>query len=155
MSDIFVFIATKTTADVALPTQARDQGDYNRRIANTFRAQAGGRLTVGDLKLRPNGNAIQNHLLCDGSAVGRLNFPELFGFLGESEGAGDGSTTFNLPNYLGVPLAVPAVAPTQTITEGGTISSGEAVTEPTEAGETGGTRGGNVLSGGINRLDRR
>lgn len=148
MSSLFIFIATKTTADIALPTQARDQADYNRRVKNAFVAQNGGKLTVGDLKLRPNGNAIPNHLLCDGSAISRISFPELFRFLGTSEGAGDGSTTFNLPNYLGAPLAVPAEAPAQTVTESGTVTSGETITQPTGGGETGGTDGGNIVSGG-------
>ena len=103
---------------------------------------------VGDLKLRPNGNAVPNHLLCDGSAISRIQFPELFAFLGTSEGAGDGSTTFNIPNYLGTALSVPATAPAQTITESGTVEDPTPVTSPTDPGQTGGTSGGNVVSGG-------
>lgn len=37
-------------------------------------------------------------LLCDGSAVSRSTWPLLFAVLGESYGAGDGSTTFELPD---------------------------------------------------------
>lgn len=37
-------------------------------------------------------------LLCDGSPVGRQDFPSLFEAIGSSWGSGDGSTTFNLPN---------------------------------------------------------
>lgn len=37
-------------------------------------------------------------LVCDGSAVGRDDFPSLFQAIGSSWGSGDGSTTFNLPN---------------------------------------------------------
>jgi phage-related tail fiber protein len=152
---IYVFIATKTTADVALPVPAFSQGEYNRRVSNAFKASTGGHLVVGDLKLRPNGNAVQNHLLCDGSEVSRIQFPELFALLGETEGAGDGATTFNLPNYLGEALAVPETGPVQTITEHGTVANPIPVTEPTEPGEVGGTEGGNILSGGraLKRLD--
>jgi hypothetical protein len=146
VSTLYVFICVKTTPDVVLPVQTNNQVDYNRRISNTFKAQAGGRLTVGDLKLRPTGSAIPNHLLCDGSAVSRLQFPELFAFLGTSEGAGDGTTTFNLPNYLGTPLTVPATAPPQVV-ENGTVSSGDPVTQPSTPAQTGGTEGGNVVSG--------
>lgn len=148
MSTVYIFISTKTTADTALPTQARDQAEYNRKVKNAFQAQNGGRLVVGDLKLRPNGNPIANHLLCNGAAVGRVQFPELFRLLGTTEGAGDGTTTFNLPNYLGAPLTVPATAPVQTVTEAGTITNPTPVSEPVAAGETGGTEGGNVVSGG-------
>ena len=37
-------------------------------------------------------------LLCDGSAVSRTTYADLFAVLGTTHGAGDGSTTFNLPN---------------------------------------------------------
>lgn len=40
-------------------------------------------------------------LLCDGSAVSRSTFSALFAILGTAFGAGDGSTTFNLPNLKG------------------------------------------------------
>lgn len=39
-----------------------------------------------------------NWLLCDGSAVNRLTYIKLFTVIGTIYGAGDGSTTFNLPN---------------------------------------------------------
>lgn len=37
-------------------------------------------------------------LLCDGSAVSRATYSVLFGIVGTTYGAGDGSTTFNLPD---------------------------------------------------------
>lgn len=143
-----MFICAKTTADTVIPARSGNQVDFNRRVANAFKANAGGHLTVGDLKARPIGTAVQNHLLCDGSAVSRTAFPELFALLGETEGPGDGTTTFNLPNYLGAPLEVPPTAPEQTVTDHGTVEDSTPVVEPTEAGQTGGTEGGNVVSGG-------
>tara|TARA_R100001230_G_C5688360_1_gene199539 strand:- start:402 stop:2840 length:2439 start_codon:yes stop_codon:yes gene_type:complete len=41
----------------------------------------------------PNG-----YLLCDGSAVSRVAYTDLFNAIGTAHGVGDGSTTFNLPN---------------------------------------------------------
>ena len=38
------------------------------------------------------------YLLCNGTAVSRTTYSELFAVIGESFGAGDGSTTFNLPD---------------------------------------------------------
>ena len=35
-------------------------------------------------------------MLCDGSAVSRTNYADLFAVIGTTYGAGDGSTTFNL-----------------------------------------------------------
>ena len=40
-------------------------------------------------------------LLCDGSAVSRTTYSPLFTVIGTTYGAGDGSTTFNLPNLKG------------------------------------------------------
>jgi microcystin-dependent protein len=40
-------------------------------------------------------------LLCDGSAVSRSEYSELFDVIGTTYGAGDGSTTFALPSLTG------------------------------------------------------
>lgn len=47
------------------------------------------------------GNTIpENYLLCDGSAVSRSTYADLFKVIGTTYGAGDGSSTFNLPNLV-------------------------------------------------------
>ena len=40
----------------------------------------------------------EGFLLCDGAAYSRTEYPELFTAIGTIYGAGDGSTTFNVPN---------------------------------------------------------
>lgn len=40
-------------------------------------------------------------LLCDGQEVSRSQFPRLFAAIGTTWGAGDGVTTFNVPNLMG------------------------------------------------------
>ena len=42
----------------------------------------------------------QGWLLCDGSAVSRTDYADLYAVIGDTYGAGDGSTTFNLPNLI-------------------------------------------------------
>lgn len=42
-----------------------------------------------------------NWLICDGSAVSRSQYQSLFSVIGTTYGSGDGSTTFNLPNFKG------------------------------------------------------
>lgn len=39
-------------------------------------------------------------LLCDGSAVSRTDYADLYSVIGDTYGNGDGSTTFNLPNLV-------------------------------------------------------
>lgn len=46
-------------------------------------------------------NAPTGWLMCDGSAVSRTAFAELFASIGTTYGTGDGSTTFNLPDLRG------------------------------------------------------
>lgn len=45
------------------------------------------------------GNSVpQGYLLCDGSAISRTDYASLFAVIGTIYGAGDGNSTFNLPN---------------------------------------------------------
>lgn len=46
-------------------------------------------------------NIPSNWKICDGSEVSRTTYADLFTVIGTSYGAGDGSTTFNLPNKRG------------------------------------------------------
>ena len=47
------------------------------------------------------GSVPNGWLLCDGSAVSRTTYADLFAVIGTSYGAGDGSKTFNLPDKRG------------------------------------------------------
>ena len=42
----------------------------------------------------------QGWLLCDGSTVSRTTYAKLFSVIGTTYGAGNGATTFNLPNLI-------------------------------------------------------
>ncbi len=56
-------------------------------------------------------------LLCDGSAVSRATYADLFGVISTTYGVGDGATTFNVPNLQGrFPLGYSASAPTKVFT---------------------------------------
>lgn len=46
-------------------------------------------------------NTPEGFLACNGQAVSRTTYASLFAVLGSSHGEGDGSTTFNLPDYRG------------------------------------------------------
>lgn len=43
----------------------------------------------------------EGYMLCDGRAISRTTYSSLFSIIGTTYGAGDGSTTFNLPNLKG------------------------------------------------------
>jgi microcystin-dependent protein len=56
--------------------------------------------------------APEGWMLCDGAAISRTDYAGLFAAIGTTHGVGDGSTTFNLPNTLGL---VPRGAGSQVI----------------------------------------
>lgn len=60
---------------------------------------------IGSILAYLGSDVPEGYLLCDGSAVSRTDYPELFSVIGSIYGDGDGSTTFNLPNLYGrVPI---------------------------------------------------
>lgn len=54
---------------------------------------------TGEMKMWPTTSAPAGYLLCDGSAVSRTTYSALYAVVGTTFGSGDGSTTFNLPNF--------------------------------------------------------
>ena len=59
------------------------------------------RSEVGAIKPWTKATAPAGYLLCDGSAVSRSTYAELFAVTGTTYGTGDGSTTFNVPQLQG------------------------------------------------------
>ena len=74
--------AVKTAYDKAVAAEAA--------IANA--------LSVGTL-LPSFASSMSGYLLCNGAAVSRTTYTDLFAILGTTFGTGDGSTTFNLPDF--------------------------------------------------------
>jgi microcystin-dependent protein len=60
-----------------------------------------GLLEAGQISVWPTTTPPGGWALCDGQAVSRAVYPALFSRIGTTYGAGDGSTTFNLPNLKG------------------------------------------------------
>ena len=65
------------------------------------------RTPVGSVQMFAGATAPTDWLLCDGTAVSRETFAALFNVIGTTYGDGDGSTTFNLPDFRGrLPIGV-------------------------------------------------
>ncbi len=56
---------------------------------------------TGDIDVFAGSSIPDGYLLCDGSAVSRTTYADLFAVIGTTWGVGDGSTTFNLPDGQG------------------------------------------------------
>lgn len=54
---------------------------------------------AGSMKMWPSASPPNNWALCNGQAVSRTTYATLFSRIGTAYGVGDGSTTFNLPNF--------------------------------------------------------
>lgn len=58
-------------------------------------------MEVGSILPYPGSTLPEGFLVCDGTAVSRDEYSDLFEIIGTTYGSGDGSTTFNLPNLSG------------------------------------------------------
>ena len=71
-------------------------------IENAINAQVSGdTLPVGCIVPFTSDVVPENWLLCNGQAISRTDYVLLFSIIGTTYGAGDGSTTFNLPDLRG------------------------------------------------------
>ncbi len=78
-----------------------------RKIANYATGTISDSLPVGSVISFSSDIIPSNYLLCDGSAIDRVQYKQLFDVIGITYGAGDGNTTFNLPDYRGkVPVGI-------------------------------------------------
>jgi microcystin-dependent protein len=59
------------------------------------------RSEVGAIKPWGKATAPVGYVLCDGSAISRTTYADLFAVIASTYGAGNGSTTFNVPNLQG------------------------------------------------------
>ena len=81
------------------PTAA--SGTNTTQIATTafVSSAAGAAVPTGTLSMWPTATAPSGYLLCNGAAVSRTTYAGLFAVVGITFGAGDTTTTFNLPDY--------------------------------------------------------
>lgn len=79
-------------------TSTMPAGTSNTSVATTAFVQNNS-VPSGGLMMWPTVSAPTGWLLCNGTAVSRTTYAALFAVLGTTFGSGDGTTTFNLPNY--------------------------------------------------------
>lgn len=74
----------------------REIRDYSKTIADQYSA-----LPTGTVLPYAGSTAPSLFLIADGTAVSRSDYADLFGVIGTTYGAGDGTLTFNLPDLRG------------------------------------------------------
>ena len=92
-------ISSVSPAFTGTPTApTASAGTNTTQIATTAFVLANG-VPTGGLIMWSTASAPSGFLLCDGSAVSRSTYAALFAIVSTTFGSGDGSTTFNVPNY--------------------------------------------------------
>lgn len=92
---------------------------------------------IGSIHQWSTNGAPSKWLICDGSAVSRATYSDLFAVIGETYGTGDGGSTFNLPDLRArVPVGI------------GTNIDANGVSAAFVLGQTNATVDGSPLSGG-------
>lgn len=90
------------TGNAATATRAECDGDGNVISQTYLKAAGSGIIPPGTLlPWAGPGSPSGGYLLCNGGAVSRTTYAALFAAVGTTYGAGDGSTSFNLPNMTG------------------------------------------------------
>lgn len=84
-------------AQALLAADAADRAETAAAEAGDLSALLNYLWPVGALLFHAGSTAPANFLACDGSAVSRTTYSALFAVIGTTYGAGNGSTTFNLP----------------------------------------------------------
>ena len=86
-------------------TETYSKTEVNTLIANIPSGGSGGGVitassnVVGDYKMSAQTADHDNWFICNGREISRTDYSDLFSIIGTSFGAGDGSTTFNLPDF--------------------------------------------------------
>lgn len=87
-SDFSALTAALATA-AGLDTSLRAYADQQALISSP----------VGEIKMWPTTTPPEKYLVCDGSLISRTTYADLFTVIGTAFGAGNGSTTFALPDF--------------------------------------------------------
>lgn len=91
-------VFTNDTAIIDILSNGEDSiGQYVRNTSALARFKP----PVGSIMLWTNSAPPAGYLHCGGGAISRYKWQRLFKLFGTKYGAGDGSTTFNLPNFNG------------------------------------------------------
>src|SRR5512138_1436909 len=92
-------IAERAQTDPLLYEILRDFGAGGNRLAEVVESEVLPRLIpAGAIFMWGGAVAAPGFLLCDGTAISRAAYADLFAAIGTTYGVGDGFSTFNLPD---------------------------------------------------------
>ena len=93
--------STREGAEELISTAEQSFNESLESINNQINTISNNLGFIGEFKFSSYDNVPYGYLICDGSAVSRTTYSALFNVIGTKWGAGNGSTTFTLPNLIG------------------------------------------------------
>ena len=70
-------------------------------LSDAFTPETPETALIGEIKMWSAATAPDKWLLCDGAAISRTTYADLFTVVSTTYGVGDGTTTFNVPDFRG------------------------------------------------------
>jgi microcystin-dependent protein len=99
--ELNMFVGSATDVPLGTVTTATAQYAIPIDVIEAGLASSGRGAVAGDIKMHGANTAPTGWLKCNGAAVSRTTYADLFAEIGTTWGTGDGSTTFNLPDFRG------------------------------------------------------
>lgn len=75
--------------------------DLGNKISQLLDSKFRSMVPIGTVHAFVGSSAPQDYMLCNGAAISRTTYAALYNLIGTTYGVGDGTTTFNLPNFAG------------------------------------------------------
>ena len=101
MATMLKRMAWQPMADNSWDTLGKEIADTLLAIDTEIETESETSLVTGMIIAYADDTPPTGYLLCDGSAVSRTTYADLYALVGTTYGAGDNSTTFNLPDLRG------------------------------------------------------
>jgi microcystin-dependent protein len=129
---------TGTTTFTGIPSAPTASAGTNTTQVATTAFVLANSVPTGVINMWGTATAPTGYLLCAGAAVSRSTYAALFAVIGTTFGVGDGSTTFNVPNYTnrmpyGTTLASTGGSATTTLSTTNLPSHTHSITDPGHA----------------------
>lgn len=93
-------ITYQNKADINVSTTPI-QNKVSATDMNEIKSAVNSNTPIGTISMYAGTSDPSGWFICDGRAVSRTTYANLFGVIGTSFGSGDGSTTFNIPDFKG------------------------------------------------------
>ena len=94
-------LASGAVTEAKVASNAVTSAKINNGAVTKAKIETQSQFPAGTVAYFPMSSAPTGWLKCNGSTISRSSYPDLFAAIGTAYGAGNGSTTFRIPDYRG------------------------------------------------------